>query len=195
VTTVTWNTRIAPAFAALIACSSIAAHAEAADPVSRIGAYDDAVIGVMKARLGLAARADRFEPIVRSYYDMPTIAALVVGPGWPSYSAADKSSVIAALTRHSAVSLARNFVSYSDERFVVDPAAIDRAGSKVVRVTIGGSTLFYRMRNAGGSWRIVDAISGGVSQLALQRADLASTVSSGGAPALVRKLAQLDAVK
>ncbi len=43
-------------------------------------------------------------------------------------------------------------------------------------------------------WRIVDVISGGVSQLALQRADLASTAAAG-VPAIVKKLGQLDAVK
>jgi phospholipid transport system substrate-binding protein len=34
-----------------------------------------------------------------------------------------------------------------------------------------------------------------VSNLALQRADLATTIQSGGLPAMVKKLGQLDAVK
>ena len=62
-------------------------------------------------------------------------------------------------------------------------------------MTINADTLFYRMREAGGTWKIVDVISGGVSNLALQRADLASTVQSGGVSALVKKLAQLDSAK
>ena len=35
----------------------VVAQAQAGEPAARIGAYDDAVIGVMKAKLGLAARA------------------------------------------------------------------------------------------------------------------------------------------
>jgi len=174
----------------------VAVQAQASDPAAaRIGAYDDAVIGIMKAKLGTAARADRFAPLVKSYYDMPGIAALVVGPAWGSASASDKAAAIEALTRHSAVSLARNFKSFSGERFTVSPQVIARGAEKVVKVTIGSDQLFYRMRQAGGSWKIVDVISGGVSNLALQRADLASTVQGGGISAMVKKLGQLDAAK
>jgi phospholipid transport system substrate-binding protein len=193
-TIVTYRTLLA---GFLLAAAPAVAQAEAGDPaVARISAYDDAVVAIMKAKLpSVSARADRFEPVVRGYYDMPTIAALVAGPAWASASASDKAAAVAALTRHSAVSLAKNFKSYDGTPFVVDPKPIARGGAQVVKVTIGGDTLYYRMRNAGGSWKIVDAISGGVSQLALQRADLASTVQAGGLPAMVKKLQQLDAVK
>jgi len=170
-------------------------QAQASEPAARIGAYDDAVIQVMKAKLGLAARAERFEPIVKAHYDMPTIAGLVAGPAWANASAADKAAAIAALTRHSAVSLARNFTSYDGTPFTVDPKAIERGPDRVVKVTIGKDVLYYRMRQSAGTWKIVDVISSGVSNLALQRADFATTIQSGGLPALVKKLAQLDAVK
>jgi phospholipid transport system substrate-binding protein len=49
------------------------------------------------------------------------------------------------------------------------------------------------MRESGGAWRILDVVAEGVSQLAVQRADLASTVSGGGAAALTKRLAQVDA--
>jgi phospholipid transport system substrate-binding protein len=182
--------------AALIALSApIAAQAGSADPAGRAAAYDDAVIGVMKAKLGLAARAERFEPIVKAYYDMPTIAGLVAGPAWAGASATDKAAAIAALTRHSAVSLARNFTSYDGTPFTVDPKVIERGPDRVVKVTIGKDVLYYRMRQSAGSWKIVDVISSGVSNLALQRADLAGTIQKGGLPAMAKKLAQLDAVK
>lgn len=180
---------------AVVAMIPAVAVAQAADPVARIAAYDDAVIGVAKAKLGIAARVQRFEPVVRAHYDMPAISALVVGASWASAPAADKTAAIAALTHHSAVSLARNFDSYDGTKFIVDPKPIERAGSQIVKVTIGDDVLFYRMRQSGGTWRILDVISGGVSQLALQRADLAGTVRTGGIAAMVKRLGQLDAVK
>ena len=182
------------AAAAMVAVIPAAAIAQADGAVARVAAYDDAVTGVAGAHLGLAARADRFEPIVRQYYDMPLIASLVVGPAWANASAADKAAAITALVRHSAVSLGRNFTSADGLKFVVDPKPIPRGGSQIVKVTAGGDTLFYRMRQSGGEWRIVDVIASGVSQLSLQRADLAGTAAAG-VPALVRKLGQLDAVK
>ncbi|HEY0269904.1 MAG TPA: ABC transporter substrate-binding protein [Sphingomonas sp.] len=180
--------------AAMVAAIPAGAIAQANGPIARIAAYDEAVTGVAGAHLGLAARADRFEPIVRAYYDMPLIASLVIGPGWASASAAEKAAAATALARHSAMSLARNFNSADGLRFVVDPAPVARGGSEIVKVTIGGDTLFYRMHQAGGQWRIVDVISGGVSQLALQRADLASAAAKG-IPALVKRLGEIDAVK
>jgi len=174
-----------------------ASPAIAADPAARLSAYNDGVVAIMKQKLPLAARIDRFEPLVRSYYDMPAIAALVIGPVWAKTSAADRTAAIDALTHHSAVSLARNFASYGGERFTVDPNVVTRGASRIVRVTISSgkdrNVLLYRMNQSDGDWRIVDVVAGGVSQLAVQRADLASTVASGGAAGLAKRLAQIDA--
>ncbi len=189
----TYKTRMAAAFALMAIPAAV--QAEPGDSAARMGAYNDAVIAIMKAKLPLPARADRFEAVVKSYYDMPAIAALVAGPAWANASAADKSAAIAALTRHSAVSLARNFTSYSGEKFTVDPKVIERGPERVVKVTIAGTPLFYRMRQSAGQWKIVDVISSGVSNLALQRADLASTIAAGGLSAMVKRLGQIDAVK
>ena len=192
-TTVTGKTRIA----ALLALSIVptVAQAQAIDAAQRMTGYNDAVIAIMKAKAPLPARADRFELVVKAYYDMPTIAALVVGPAWTSASPADRAEAITALTRHSAVSLARNFASYSGERFTVDPKVIERGPDRVVKVTINTDTLLYRMRQSAGQWKIVDVVSSGVSNLALQRADLQTTLEKGGIAGMVKRLGQLDAVK
>jgi len=190
---VTGKTRIA----ALLVLSIVptVAQAQAVDAAQRMTGYNDAVIAIMKAKAPLPTRADRFEPVVKAYYDMPTIAALVVGPGWASASASDRAEAIAALTRHSAVSLARNFASYSGERFSVDPKVIERGPDRVVKVTINTDTLLYRMRQSAGQWKIVDVVSSGVSNLALQRADLQTTLEKGGITGMVKRLGQIDAVK
>lgn len=174
------------------------AWAAAGDAAARLGQYDDAVIAIMKGKLPLAQRITRFEPLVKSYYDMPMIASLVVGPAWAGASAADRQAAIAALTHHSAVTLARNFDKFDGQRFVIDPATQVRGASQIVKLTIQGRSssneLLYRMtRGSDGQWEIVDVVAQGVSQLAVQRSDLASTIKSGGAAALATRLAQLDA--
>jgi phospholipid transport system substrate-binding protein len=186
--------RLAPL--ALLAIPA-AVQAQAADPAATMASYNDGVMAIMKARLPIDPRVARFERLVGDYYDMPGIAQLVVGPKWAGASAADKQAVIAALTHHSAVSLARNFASYNGEKFTVDPAVASRGTSSVVKVTIAGkgssALLQYRLRQTPAGWRIVDVVSEGVSQLALQRAELASTIAAEGVGGLAKKLAQRDA--
>src|SRR5829696_7515396 len=48
------------AAAVIVAVAPVAAHAEAGDPGARVTAYDDAIIAIMKQKLGLAARVERF---------------------------------------------------------------------------------------------------------------------------------------
>ena len=171
-----------------------AVRAQASGAVARIQAYNGALNAVMKAGGSTAKRADGFEPVVRDYYDMPAVAGLVVGPPWAKMSAAERASIVRALTRHSAVSLARNFTS-TGETFTTSPVAVARGSFQLVSVKVGTDTLVYRLRESGGGWKIIDAQAQSVSQLAIQRADLAGTVASGGAAGLVKRLKQLDAVK
>jgi len=187
---------IAVALAAMLTAAPCFAQAVPGDIAARIAAYDDAVIAIMKAKGGLPVRADRFEAVVREYYDIPAMAAIVVGSKWAATSAEDRAAAIKALTRHSALTLARSFGTYDGQVFAIDPQIISRGTRRIVKVTITSSDkkdmVFYQLRD-GVQWKIVDVISDGVSQLALQRADVASTVSSGGAAALVARFGKLDA--
>lgn len=183
--------------AALMATPAVVSAADQT-PAARIGAYDDAVIAIMKQHLPMKARVARFHLLVDDYYDMAAIAQIVAGPAWAKAPEVDRTALADALAHHSAVQLAQNFARYGGERFIVDPAVQMRGDSAIVKVTIqsGGSPtiLYYRLHQSGRGWTIIDVMSGGVSQLAVQRADLASTASgSGGLGAVVRKLAAIDA--
>lgn len=179
----------------LVAAPSLAAEAT---PAARLASYNDGVVAIMKAGLPLPARVTRFETLVKAYYDMPGLTALVVGPKWAGASPDDKAAAIAALTRHSAVSLARNFADYDGERFTTDPNALPRGNSSIVKVTIAGKSdsavLQYRLRQVGGDWRIFDVIADGISQTALQRAELASTIAADGIAGMTKKLAEKDKI-
>jgi phospholipid transport system substrate-binding protein len=49
--------------------------------------------------------------------------------------------------------------------------------------------LVYRMRQDEGRWRIIDVFyNGTISQLAQQASDFSTTLSTGGAAALIKKL-------
>jgi len=188
---------VAIAIAAVLTAVPCVAHAAPSDIPARIAAYDDAVVFAMKAKGGLSVRVDRFEQVVREYYDISAMAAIVVGPKWLAASADDRAAAIKALTRHSALLLARSFGPFDGQAFSIDPQIMARGTSRVVKVMITSSgkknVVFYQLREGPTEWKIVDAISDGVSQLALQRADVASTISSGGVAAMVARLDKLDA--
>jgi phospholipid transport system substrate-binding protein len=89
---------------------------------------------------------------------------------------------------------ASRFDGYSGERFEVDANVEPRASGRVVHTKIVPAngdpvTLDYLMRAAGGAWKIVDVyLTGTISELATRRAEFASILDTGGAPALVTAL-------
>jgi phospholipid transport system substrate-binding protein len=182
---------------AAFAVAPAAVYAQAADPAATMTAYNDEVIAIMKAKLPIDGRVTRFEKLVSGTYDMAGIAQLVVGPKWATATPADRKAAIDALTHHSAVQLARNFVSYNGEKFTVDPTVASRGTSSIVKVTIAGkgssALLQYRLRQTPAGWRIIDVTSEGVSQLTLQRSELAGTIASDGVAGMAKKLAARDA--
>ncbi len=51
----------------------------------------------------------------------------------------------------------------------------------------------YRLRETGGAWKILDVyLNGSISELATRRSDFGATLSSGGAPALIKKIDALS---
>jgi phospholipid transport system substrate-binding protein len=186
---------------ALMAAIPTIAAAQPSDPAAaRINAYDQAVIAVMKdgPKLGVKGRTARFQTIVADYYAPQMMAQIVVGAKWAGLSQADRSAAAAALAKHSAVSLASNFDSFSGEKFTVVPQSKERGVDRLVSSSIapksGNPTaLIYRMRQSGGQWKIIDVISSGVSQLSMQRSDLAQSIATGGVAGLVKKLDEIDA--
>jgi phospholipid transport system substrate-binding protein len=124
---------------------------------------------------------------------MPGMTRLSVGPDWNNMSDADHAALTKALTRYTVASYASNFKSFDGEKFVVEPVAKDRNADKVVMsklVTKDETIPFnYLMRKNGTSWKVIDIyLNGFVSQMAKQRSDFTSTVTSGGAAALEKKI-------
>lgn len=187
--------------AALVLSILLAAGASAeADPaVARIDKFHDALLAVMKdgPKLGVEGRYKRLEADVDGLFDLATMTKFTVGPAWTKMSAQEQASLIAAFRRMTIASYARNFNEFKGQRFVTDPKAEDRTPDRLVKSQVipAGEkpvNLVYRMRESGGSWRVIDVIYEFVSQLATRRSDFASTVANGGAPALVKKLDEIS---
>jgi len=169
-----------------------AANDPAAQQISR---FYDALLASMKQgrSIGVQGRYRKLEPVVEQTFDLPDMARLAVGPTWSTISTQDQQALIRAFGRMTIANYAKNFDSFSGEQFVIDPNVQTHGEDKLVNTKLvsGKSTtpFIYRMRQAGGSWKVIDVLLNGyVSELATRRADYATTISTGGAAALTTKV-------
>jgi phospholipid transport system substrate-binding protein len=180
--------------AALLLVVPAVASAEADPAIATIEGLDSALIGAMKAgkSAGAEGRYRKMLPAVERAFDLPTMTRFAVGSAWSSYSTQDQAALIKAFTRLSAANFAHNFDSYGGEQFKISPEVQTRGLDKLVRTQIvsAGSAptdLNYRMRQAGGTWKVIDVYFGAISQLTAERSDFAATASLG-AGALIQKM-------
>ena len=173
-----------------------AARADASEPAAQqIENFDAALIRAMKAGkdAGPQGRAKIMGPAVDATFNLPVMTAFAVGPAWAAASAEDKSSLIAAFRKYTVANYAKNFDSYEGQKIAVDPVVMTRLPDKLVKTTMNGNgatvVLGYRMRQAGGTWKVIDVLfNGAISQLTTQRSDFSATLQSGGVKALIAKL-------
>jgi phospholipid transport system substrate-binding protein len=184
------------ALALFLAAAPAFVQAEAADPAAdQIGRFDDALIDAMKQakKLGAHGRYTKLEPIITRTFDLTSMTRFAVGSSWATIPTADQAALTRAFSRMTVATYAHNFNDYDGEKFSIDPKVETRGLDKLVRTQLKTSstsvTLTYRMRQAGGTWKVIDVYyNGAVSSLLGQRSEYAATLKSGGATALVQKL-------
>lgn len=189
------------ALAVALLASVPSAVAQVSDPAAApIRSLDDGLIGIMKAgkSAGYAGRAAAIAPVIDRAYDLPLMTRLAVGTAWSGIAPADQTALVAAFRRMTIAQYAGNFNGYSGQSFAIDPKVEARGPDRLVRTTLNGSgdpvALSYRLRQDGGSWKIIDVFyRNSISQLATRRSDFASVLASGGAKALIAHLDALSA--
>ena len=174
----------------------LASPAFAADPaVALIEKFHDALLNVMKQgpALGAQGRYKKLEPAIDAAFDLATMTKFTVGPAWTKMTDDEHKALIVAFRRMTVASYARNFNSFKGQKFVVDPTVEVRGPDRLIKSQVIPEgekpvNLTYRMRDAGGTLKVIDVIYEFVSQLATRRSDFAATLTTGGAAALVKKL-------
>lgn len=181
--------------------TALAGQAQAAeDPAAaQVDRFCHAVLQVtaQAGGAGLQARTQQLEPLVEKYFDIGSMAHFAVGEPWAQWSPADRSVVVSAMSRFTAARYASALGAGHEQRCVVDPAVATRGPDKLVKSKIvesgGDTSVNYRLREAGGAWKVIDVYYEGASQLVMQRADFAAVIRDKGAPGLVAKLKELTA--
>jgi phospholipid transport system substrate-binding protein len=180
---------VASVMAALTGVGS--AFAQAADPAaSRIEAFYASLLGAMKSGGSTPAK---LKALVEKSFNIPIMAQFAVGAPWTTMNKGEQEAIVAAITRYTATRYAREFPTFMGQKFTVTPASQQRGVDRLVKSEVSSQgdapeALMYRLREYAGSWQIIDVYFNGISQLATQRSDFASSLLEGGAANLVRKL-------
>jgi phospholipid transport system substrate-binding protein len=144
-------------------------------------------------KLGYRGRYQRLAPVISASFDLPFIARVAVGSYWPKFNDSQRSKFIQTFTTLSIATYAANFDGYSGERFKVISGSELRAGQFLVRSVLVKSDgeevqLDYVLHQKDNTWRIINVIADGVSDLSMKRADYSAFLEKQGFGALLAKL-------
>ena len=145
------------------------------------------------AEADLEARYAGLEPLITATHDLPLIARFSVRRQWPEFSMEEREAFVRAFVRLSVMTYAVRFVGLSDVRFrILESGASDGERTQVVASIVREAQpdipMEYVLQQEEGSWRIVNVIADGVSDLALKRAEYRRILMDGSPADLIAYL-------
>ncbi len=153
------------------------------------------LIDVMKngKTLGYAGRYDKLVNPITESHDLVKIARVVVGKEWEKLTREQQDKLVDVFSKLSVASYAHNFKEYGGEAFVFESEEQTTRGGVVVhylfKVPDEKSHKFdYWLKEKGDSWRIINIIADGVSDLALRRSEYTTILQREGFDALIAKI-------
>ncbi|WP_272867677.1 ABC transporter substrate-binding protein [Crenothrix polyspora] len=153
------------------------------------------LIDVMKngKKLAYAGRYERLNSAVANSHDLAKIARIVVGKEWEKLNADQQQKLTDVFSRLSVASYAHNFKDYAGESFAVDTEEQTARGGVVVHSHLSipdekDVKFDYMLKEKGDSWRIINIIANGVSDLALKRSEYTTILQREGFDVLIAKI-------
>ncbi len=185
---------LAFALSSLLATSAFAQE-ESTSARQIIDKFQTELIQVMKdgKKLGFSGRYDKLEPAISNSHDLPKIARIVVGKEWEKLTEEQQKKLTDVFTRLSVASYAHNFKDFSGEAFAIDSEEETKMGGVVIHshLTVPDDKpvkFDYMLKEKGASWRIINIIANGVSDLALKRSEYTAILQREGFDALIAKI-------
>ena len=157
--------------------------------------FQSELIAVMKdgKKLGYAGRYQKLSDPISNSHDLTKIARIVVGKEWEKLSEDQQQKLTDIFIRLSIASYAHNFKDYSGESFGFDSEEETTRGGVVVHTHLvipndKPVKFDYMLKEKGSSWRIINIISNGVSDLALKRSEYTTILQREGFDVLMSKI-------
>ena len=144
--------------------------------------------------LALDARKQQLSPVVGKTFDLPLMAAKVLGRHWRALPPTDQKRWIDAFSGLTVKTYAEQFDEDTGLVFEVGAVQAAPGGTALVRTQLKRASdapvaIDYRLRPVGGGWRVMDIfLNGTVSELALRRSEYTSVLERDGFEKLVTTL-------
>jgi len=147
------------------------------------------------ATLGFDGRYSLVEVAVRESHHLTKIARIVVGKEWGKLSKAQKKLLVDRFSQLIFSSYAKFFNEFSGETFNYISEEETRRGGIIVHTLLEipddeNVKFDYMLKKNGDSWRIINIIANGVSDLALKRSEYTEVLSRQGFDALIGLMEQ-----
>jgi phospholipid transport system substrate-binding protein len=190
--------RKAVAFAAGLTLSALSCPVQAAVPSSggdTVQGLYDALLNTMKngRTLGQSGRFMRLAPVIRSTFDIATMARLSVGPSWAGLSESQRQQVSESFGRYISAIYADRFDSYDGQKLEVTGEQPAPSGvmvrSQIIKANGEPVKVDYMMRRNGESWLISDIyLDGAISEVATRRSEFSTILKNEGIDGLIAAL-------
>ncbi|WP_459992842.1 ABC transporter substrate-binding protein [Methylosoma difficile] len=190
------NNLLAVLLLPIFAVASFSAQAEGALSARQvIDNFHADLINVMKngKQLGFAGRYDKLYDSVSKSHDLTKIARIVIGKEWEKLSEEQQKKLVDVFSKLSVASYAHNFKEYSGESFTFDSEESTTRGGVIIHEHLSipddkDVKFDYMLKDNGDSWRIINIIANGVSDLALKRSEYTAVLQREGFDALIAKI-------
>jgi phospholipid transport system substrate-binding protein len=167
-------------------------HAAPASGGETVQGLYDALLNTMKngRTLGQSGRFARLAPVIRSTFDIGTMARLSVGSTWAGLSEAQRQHVSESFGRYISAIYADRFDSYDGQKLEVTGEQPAPAGvmvkSQIIKANGEPVKVDYMMRRNGEVWLISDIyLDGAISEVATRRSEFATILKNEGIDGLI----------
>ena len=142
------------------------------------------------ASLGYNGRYEELSPVIKSSFDTPLIAKVVLGRNWKELDTQQQSDFVELFNRLSVATYASRFDNFSGESFKTIKIDNMKKGRILVKTELVSPddepvNLDYIMQLNNGQWYIISVIADGVNDLSLKRAEYSNVIKDKGYSGLV----------
>jgi phospholipid transport system substrate-binding protein len=185
------------ALAAALGLSTLSytAHAAPAGGSGTVQDLYDALLSTMKngRTLGESGRFAKLAPVIRSSFDVASMARFSVGPSWTGLTEAQRQEVTDSYGRYISAIYTDRFDSYNGQKLEVtgeQPAPFGLlVKSRIIKSNGEPVEVDYVMRQNGERWLIADIyLDSAISEVATRRSEFAAILKTQGIDGLIAAL-------
>jgi phospholipid transport system substrate-binding protein len=184
----------------VIAAETWAEQFQSDNPEHVIATLQETLIQAMQQgqEIGFSGRLELLTPVINQSHDMGTIIRTVLGTHWNNLDPERQRTITKTFQEHSIATYADRFDQYDGERFeILEHRQLPRerilVRSQLIQADANRINFDYVLHQVDSSWRIINIVVDGVSDLALKRAEYNAILQKDDITALIDILEQKTA--